>query len=320
MDFYVSWSHSDPLYQLYDRQCSMLISIMNVTHIWKLSRFPLLPYQVMLDSGSYGYVANQLPLPTPREVFQRQLAIIADTDVPAIVCAVDKPMLERTLSLTERNQAIDKTIANAWELKVLMAEYYKNDESDKRRRHLIEPLAVIQGYDTVTLKYCAKHLLALGYIHFGIGSMAHLYDTEEIVKRVKVVQSLVGPNVHVFGVTAIETLKQLNEIGVASVDSARPIKAAIYNEILYSEPYRRFGIAGSRFQPSEHKFSSHRMLSQLYIKCPCPVCKNKVNNDILKLGVRKYLLLRAVHNYYHIKKMIVGCYEEIEEILNCKNE
>jgi 7-cyano-7-deazaguanine tRNA-ribosyltransferase len=306
MDFYVSWSHRDPLYQLYDRQCSMLISIMNVTNVWKLSRFSLLPHQVMLDSGSYGYVANQLPLPTPREVFQRQLAIIADTDVPTIICAVDKPMLGRTLSLTERNQAIDKTIANAWELKVLMAEYDKNDESGKRRRYLIEPLAVIQGYDTATLKYCAKHLLALGYTHFGIGSMAHLYDTEEIVKRVKVVQSLVGTSVHVFGVTAIETLKQLNEIGVTSVDSARPIKAAIYNEILYSEPYRRFGIAGSQYKAKDRKFGIDKMLSELFISCPCPVCNNSVNNDLLYLGVRKYLLLRAIHNYYHVKKMIAG--------------
>ncbi len=310
MDFYVSWSHSDPLYQLYDKQCSMLISIMNVTQVWNLSRFPLLPHQIMLDSGSYSYVSNQLPLPTPREVFQRQLAIIADTDVPTVICAVDKPILSRTLSLTERNQAIDKTIANAWELKVLMAEYYKSGEFDKQRVHLIKPLAIVQGYDIPTLKYCAKQLLALGYTLFGIGSMAHLYDTEEIVKRVKVVQSLVGPKVHIFGVTAIETLKILNEIGVASVDSARPIKAAIYNEIIYSEPYRRFGIAGSQFRTRERKFGVGKMLNELSISCPCPVCENEVNNDLLYLGIRKYLLLRAVHNYYHVKKMIAGWPEQ----------
>src|SRR5260370_29871496 len=142
MDFYVSWSHSDPLYQLHDRQCSMLISVVNVTQIWQLSRFSVLPYQVMLDSGSYSYVANGLSLPTPREVFHRQIAIVANTDIPTIICAVDKPMLARSLSLTERNQAIDKTIANAWELKLLMAEYYKSGIFDKHRRHMIERLAV----------------------------------------------------------------------------------------------------------------------------------------------------------------------------------
>jgi tRNA-guanine family transglycosylase len=306
MDFYVSWSHSDPLYQLYDRQCSMLISIMAISNTWQLTRFPALPYQIMLDSGSYTYVASRQQLPKPKDVFKRQLAVLAGTDVPSIICAVDRPMLEKTLSLTERNQAIDKTIANAWELKVLMAEYYKNGTADKHRKHLIEPLAIIHGYDAATIKYCAKQLLALGYTRFGIGSMAHLYDTKEIVRRVEIAQSIVGPSIHIFGVSAIETMKRLNEMGIASVDSSRPIKAAIYNEILYSEPYRRFGIAGSHFQPSDPKFSPHRLLSQLSIVCPCPICRDSINNDILRLGVRKYLLMRAVHNYYHVKKMIAG--------------
>jgi|GEM_PF-983357 queuine/archaeosine tRNA-ribosyltransferase len=306
MDFYVSWSHSDPLYQLYDRQCSILISTVAASNSWQLSRFPILPHQVMLDSGSYSYVAHQLPLPTARTVFHRQLAILADCDIPAIICAVDRPMLEKSLSLTERNRAIDKTIANAWELKALMAAYYKNSTIDKHRRHLIKPLAIIQGYDSASIRYCAKQLLSMRYSQFGIGSMAHLYDTKEIVKRVEIVQSVVGPSIHVFGVSAIETMKQLKEMGIASVDSARPIKAAIYNEIIYSEPYRRFGIAGSHFQSDSTKFSPSRLVSHLSIACPCPVCHNSVNNDILRLGVRTYLLQRAIHNYYHIKKMIAG--------------
>src|SRR5712692_3711022 len=192
MDFYISWSHSDPLYQLYDKRCSMLISTFAVSSIWRLTRFPQLPYQVMLDSGSYSYIANHLPLPTPKAVFNRQLAILADSDVPTIICALDRPMLEKNLSLTERNRAIDRTIANAWELKTLMAEYYKNGKLDKQRHHPIEPLAIIQGYDVVSIKYCARQLFEMGYTRFGIGSMAHLYHTGEIVRRVEVVQSVVG--------------------------------------------------------------------------------------------------------------------------------
>jgi 7-cyano-7-deazaguanine tRNA-ribosyltransferase len=311
MDFYVSWSHSDPLYQIYDKQCSMLISTVSVSSIWQLSRFPQLPYQVMLDSGSYSFITNHLPLPTPKAVFNRQLAILSNSDVPTIVCSVDMPMLEKNLSLTERNRAIDKTIANAWELKTSVADYYKSGKLDKHRHHPIEPLAIIQGYDAPSIRYCARQLLAMGYTRFGIGSMAHLYHTEEIVKRVETVQSVVGTRVHIFGVSGIETMKRLNGLGVTSVDSARPIKAAIYNEILYSEPYRRFGVAGSRFQSNDPKFSPLKMVSSLTIKCPCPICKNSVNNDILKLGIRKYLLLRAVHNYYHVKKMIANWSDDL---------
>jgi tRNA-guanine family transglycosylase len=315
MDFYISWSHSDPFYQLYDPQCSMLISTTAISNSWRLNRFSVLPHQIILDSGSYSYIANQLPLPTPKQIFHHQLNILKGTDIPTIICAVDKPILGKTLSLTEKNQAIDKTIANAWELQVLMAEYYKALTFGKQRMYPIEPLAIIQGYDMISMKYCAKRLLELGYRYFGIGSMAHLYNTKEIVRRVEVVQSVVGSSVHIFGVSAIETMKKLSELEVASVDSARPIKAAIYNAILYSEPYRRFGIAGSHFRPGTHKFSANRLLSELSIPCPCPVCENKINNDILKLGVRKHLLQRAVHNYYHVKKMIVGWPIQREETL-----
>ncbi|GCE23226.1 hypothetical protein [Dictyobacter kobayashii] len=312
MEFYVSWSHSDPLYQLYDERCSMLISITAVSHIWRLSRFPKLPYHVMLDSGSYSYISNGLSLPTPKAVFQRQLAILMGTTTPAIVCSVDHPIFGKSLSLTDKNRAIDKTIANSWELKTLVAEYYRSVGIDKQNLPLIEPLAIVQGYDTASLKYCARQLQAMGHTRFGLGSMAHLYNMKEIVRRVEAVQSVVGKPIHIFGVSAIETMKILEELQVASVDSARPIKSAIYNAILYSEPFQRFGIAGSIFRNGEKKFSDHKLLEQLSRPCPCPVCNNNINNNILKLKVRKYLLLRAIHNYYHVKKMIAGWTEENE--------
>lgn len=312
MEFYVSWSHSDPLYQLYDERCSMLISTTSVSHIWRLSRFPKLPYHVMLDSGSYSYISNGLPLPTPKSIFKRQLAMMMGTTIPATICAVDHPIFGKSLSLTDKNRAIDKTIANAWELKTLVAEYYENVVIDKKKQPLLEPMAIIQGYDTASLRYCARQLQEMGHTNFGLGSMAHLYNMKEIIRRVETVQSVVGKPIHIFGVSAIETMKILEELQVASVDSARPIKAAIYNAILYSEPFQRFGIAGSNFRSGDRKFSKHKLLEKLSQPCPCPVCNDSINNNILKLKVRKYLLLRAIHNYYHIKKMIAGWTEENE--------
>ena len=213
-------------------------------------------------------------------------------------------MLKNSLSLTERNKAIDKTVANAWELKVLLKNYYTNASENIQRPKNIKALAIIQGYDTHSIKYCARRLLELGFDFFGIGSMAHLYRSDEITKRVEVVQAVVGPKIHVFGVSAIETLKLLTQMGVDSVDSSRPMKAAIYNEIIYSEPYRRFGIRGSRFKTGNNKFSPSKLMSKLDFYCPCPVCEGKTNADILKIGTRKHLKLRAIHNYYHIKRMI----------------
>ncbi len=306
MDFYISWSHSDPHYQMYDNDCHMLISPHNITGVWQLKRFSHLPTKVLLDSGCYSYIANNLPLPTPKETFKRQLFITQDTDLPTTICAMDIPILRKDATLGERDRAIDKTIANAWELKLLITEYSKSLSNSKPREYPIEAMAIIQGFDITSLKYCARRLMEIGYTSFGIGSMAHLYDTNEIVRRIEAVQSVIGQTVHIFGVSAIETLKEFKGLQVGSIDSTRPIKAAIYNEILYSDPYFRVGIAGSRFRLDNRKFSEGKLVSHLSIKCPCPICMGEVNNDILVTGKRKNLLMRAVHNYYHVKKMICG--------------
>lgn len=86
--------------------------------------------------------------------------------------------------------------------------------------------------------------------------------------------------------------------------SARPAKAAAYNEVLYSNPYRRYGILEPPDVPIAGRIPKHRRLSKP-LPCKCPVCKNG-GSEILGVGKRPFIRARALHNYYHLKRTFAG--------------
>lgn len=294
MRFYVSWYPGDPWYPLHDDDCAMLISAASVSREWTLGDFPKPPCYLMLDSGGYRYTIAPDERPTPREVFERQLRIIENHEVETILCALDYPILDPDVSSNGKDRCIDQTIAYAYEFKWLMDRYQPPD--------YVEGMAVIQGYDVPSLVYCARQLQAIGFARYGVGSLAPLKHHREILARVEAVMEVVSPNLHVFGVGAIRTLHALRHLGMCSVDSARPAKAAMYNQVFYSRPFRRFAIAASRDKVGA-AMPSHRRLSEP-LPCDCPACGGRANPDILKFGRREYVRLRTLHNYWHLKQAL----------------
>jgi len=289
MDFYVSWYYGDPLYQLYDDECYLLVSPTSVSSRWSLREFPRMPRRVMIDSGGYRYMIAGGKLPTPHDAFEKQLRILGEAQIPAILCALDYPMAEPSLDPNELDRRITETIANAYEFRLLADQYGSGRE--------IEFMAIIQGYDPASVTYCAHELKAMGFTAYGIGSLAGLRHHDETLSRVKAAISVVGQGVHVFGLSSIRTIRALKQIGVKSIDSSRPVKSAAYNEVLYSHPFRRFGVlVGDQTTGIVPK---RRCLSQP-LPCTCPVCQRK-DTDILRVGDRKPIGLRAVHNYFHMK-------------------
>jgi 7-cyano-7-deazaguanine tRNA-ribosyltransferase len=118
---------------------------------------------------------------------------------------------------------------------------------DRYRVHNhIEGIPVIQGYDVPSMAFCAHRLREIGFSCLGLGSLAPLKHHPEIMARVETVMDIVGPDLHIFGVSVIRTLHALRDLGIRSVDSARPAKAAMYNQVFYSKPFRRFAISKSR--------------------------------------------------------------------------
>lgn len=296
MDFFVSWYPGDPNYPRYDDDCAMLISVTSVARDWSLRQFNTLPQRLIIDSGGYRYAIAPQESLSPPSLFKRQLSILDQAPVEAIICARDYPVLDTSLTSNQKDYCITQTIAYAYEFKQLTKKH--------RLPSHWRTMAIIQGYDEDSLIYCANELKCIGFDLYGIGSLAVLKRHQPIIRRVKAVASVVGAeHLHVFGVGVVKTVKVFHEMGIHSIDSARPAKAAAYNEILYSNPYRRFGILEPPHIPMAGRIPKHRRLSKP-LPCSCPVCKNG-RTDIIGVGKRAFIRARALHNYYHLKKVFV---------------
>jgi 7-cyano-7-deazaguanine tRNA-ribosyltransferase len=296
MRFYVSWYPGDPWYPRYEDDCAMLISVSSVSQVWSLGEFDKMPRYLMLDSGGYRYASAPGERPNPKEIFERQLRIIEEHEVETILCALDYPIIDPGASPNQKDRHIDQPAAYAYELKALMDRYHVPD--------YVGGMGIVQGYDASSMAYCAHRLQAVGLNNYGLGSLAPLKHPEEILERVEAVMEVLGPDLHIFGVSAIETVTALRDLGIRSVDSSRPAKAAMYNQIFYGPPFRHFSIAESE----DHvglAMSSDRRLSEP-LPCDCPACGGEANPDVLKLGKRDYIALRTLHNYWHLKRALLS--------------
>ena len=247
----------------------------------------------MIDSGGFRYATTESKSPSPRTVFQQQMAMIGSANHPVTLCALDHPTLPNRLSSVERDRAIYRTIANAYEFKRLA--------TDVQHSQRITQLAIVQGYDIPSLCRCARELQKIGFHRYGIGSMAQLYQPDEIIARIKAVSDTLGQRVHVFGVSGIRFIREMKAAGAESIDSTTPVTSAKYNILLYSNPYRRLIIADSRTGRDTER-SGERISHPL--PCDCPVCEDGPNLELLQHGTRRHVYLRSLHNYWHLAHTI----------------
>ena len=291
--FYVSWYLGDPVYPAYVPDCALLLSPTSLSRRWTVRALDVLPSRLILDSGGFRYLRSSERPPTVQETLARQLAILGGVAVPTLLCPLDSPLSPGPAPVSDVDQQIARTLANAFELQRLI-----------RRSPLpphVELLAVVQGNDTASVSYCARELQAMGYRHFGLGSLARVSEADEIARRVAAVFDIIQRPLHLFGLGSPRVLQQLNPAWVASVDSSRPAKAAACNEIFYSHPFRRYGIMTSDGVSRSILPVSRCLDSPLH--CTCPICQ-KDPFAILRIGRRDHIRARAVHNYVHLRAVL----------------
>ena len=296
MYFYVSWYQGDPFYPLYDQDCSLLVSISSVSRSWTIRRFPALPCRLLLDSGGYRFASAPDEALSPRELLQQQMSLLAGERVPTILCSRDFPILDGSASSNERDKSITQTIAFAYELKNLVAQRGLEDHTTL--------MAIVQGYDCDSLAYCAQELKTIGFPLYGIGSLAMIKQNDPIVERIEAVASIVGPeSLHVFGVSIVQTVHALQDMGIHSINSSRSARAAAYNQILYSGPFRRYGIVEENAEGAgmRGRLPRSRRLEEP-LPCACPVCARDPW-QIMGVGKSSNIRSRALHNYYHLKRV-----------------
>jgi len=296
MRLFVSWYQGDPEYQKYDPSCHLLISPTNVSKTWDISKFKKLPKVLMIDSGAFHFIEKDTLTISQEEIYKRQLEIKNNTKITTIFTQLDFPIPPRKIPSINAKKRVEITIQNARIFLELFDKY-----KEKRDRSL----GVIQGYDTESLIFSAENMKDLGFDLYGIGSIAKIskHNREEIKTRIKLVKNIVNKRLHVFGVTSIDLMQFFKEIGVYSIDSTTPIKEAIYSGIIYSNPFRRFKISTKHFRDEWSKKYGFSNILNTPLKCNCPVC-NLDPELIMKRGKKVLNNLRAVHNYYHLKKLI----------------
>lgn len=295
--FYVSWYPGDPIYPIHASDCSMLLSPTSVSDVWTVQRLSSLPARLIVDSGGYRYAASDDIPPTAATLLQRQIKIIANSRISTLLCALDTPLTLPQITPVQADQNIARTLAHAFEVHRLI-----------QRRPLpshCDLMAVVQGNDISTLRYCTRELKHMGYLNFGIGSLSRIFDTDEITARIEAVYSVVERPLHLFGIGSPNLLAHLPDQMIASVDSSRPAKAAACNEIFYSNPYRRYGIR--RDGKPRANLSLERCLERSF-PCICPVCQADTN-AILEIGKRHHIRNRTLHNYFHLRAAIEGEFE-----------
>lgn len=295
MRLFTAWYPGDPIYPRYDENCALLISVTSVANRWKVSDLPYQPQSLMIDSGGFRYslIGNA---PTQKQVFERQIKMIQNVTSDVTLCQLDYPLVDPQLSSNQRDRLIYQTLANAYEFRHL-ANLYPLPTN-------VDLMGIVQGYDIDSMVYCAHELKHMGYTRFGIGSLAMIFNMEQIVERIKVVIDVVGSNVHVFGVTGERIAPKLRNLGVGSIDSSRPAKAAMFNVVFSSNPFKRH-----RIRPTRGTYTQTTYIEEPFI-CPCPACHGEANQDLLKIGKREYVFLRTLHNYYHLKRAICSSVEQ----------
>lgn len=293
MQYYISWTHSDPIYHQLISDIGVLVSPPNVSLSWSLGDWTVQPQQVMIDSGAYQYYRKD-PSIHPEIILARQLAMIPTGYKSRVeVCHADVPLLG-TRNLAELDRRVARSLENAhWLMKQV--------EAGRLPLH-VYPISVIQGYSVESIFFAAQALQDMGYTSFALGSLASMTvnQGDEVLRRIEAALEAVGPNIHVLGVSSVTLLPAIARLGIRSADSSAPMREAWMGGIVYSQPFMRYKIASPHFHEWQRNYKFAAIL-EAPLPCDCPVCQED-SQQLMQIRGKRYVNLRAIHNCYHLAR------------------
>jgi len=294
MDYYVAWTHSDPVYQNYLPDARVLVGPPNVNLAWRASVWQKPPAALIIDSGAYQYYRAGKS-PTPDLVLARQLNMVAGMSMPVAICHLDVPLIGAR-SVAERAMRIRQNLQNARWLTHHTRELPQG----------VQPIGVIQGDSVESIYESARSLADMGYQSFALGSLARMVAGArlELLRRVEAALEAIGDCLHILGVSSAAIIPELARIGVQSFDSGAPAHEAWRGGIIYSTPYRRYKIASPHFREWARSYGFAEILNEP-LPCDCPVCCEDSSRLLLIPG-KLFVNLRAIHNCYHLMRVAAG--------------
>ena len=289
MQFFVSWTRSDPIFQIFDSEANILVSPASVTKQWNISKWPCLPSQLFIDSGAYS---KKNRIPTSQEVLNNQIYISSNwRGNNNLYFSHPDILIPPKCTYKEKVNIIKHSLERA-------GEYFQHLRKTKKD---VIPVGVIHGFDEETILNSYFYLREIGYNHFALGSIGKMMSMNKklCMDAILFTESYdIGP-LHLFGIT-FPLNEKIAAKNIKSFDSSSTVKLAIYGTVLYGVPLRRYVISPTKKQIFRDDYFGFREKIDKPLPCECPICKTD-NYGLLCKDQKTAKNNRIIHNYFQIK-------------------
>jgi hypothetical protein len=194
--------------------------------------------EAMGDCGAFTYVKEAKPPVSVEEVsyFYQECGFDYGASVDHVILQynadwdVALPGMDAVPDDCRERQEITLELAEA---------FYKHHKANRFR---FAPMGVAQGWSPNSYQHAVKKLQQIGFDFIALGGMVPL-KTPEILQVLKAVSKVrrSKTNLHLFGVTRLESIRQFSELGVTSFDSTSPLRQA------FKEDYDNYYMADRRY-------------------------------------------------------------------------
>lgn len=175
-------------------------------------RFLRIPssFPVMGDCGAFGYIEDEVPPYSTGEILDYYTRLDFDFGV-----SIDHLIVKATMA--HQQQRYDLTIQNA-------EDFLKEH---KARQLDWVPIGAVQGWDARSYADAARKYVAMGYKYIALGGLVRT-STKEVLRVLDEVHKVVPRDVdlHLFGLSRIDSMREFADLGVTSVDSASLLRRA----------------------------------------------------------------------------------------------
>jgi hypothetical protein len=186
-----------------------------------------LPIETMGDCGAFSYVREKRPPFTVQEVIDFYVQCGFDYGL-----SVDHVILAFQPELDEALPGMD-VVPEEWrerqKITLELAEEFMERSTSQRCRYT--PVGVAQGWSPASYGAAVERLQRLGYRYIALGGMVPLKTTEILscLRRVKQVLRR-STRLHLLGVTRLDRIHELRQLGVVSFDSTSPLRQAFKDD------------------------------------------------------------------------------------------
>jgi hypothetical protein len=172
--------------------------------------------QTMGDCGAFAYVREDVPPFSVESVvdYYRTMGFDYGMSVDHIVFGYD---------------ATDKNVEDEWrrrhKLTLDLARSFLAEHSRSKAR--FTPIGVAQGWSPSSYAEAVFELQEMGYGYVALGGMIGL-KTPDILCCLREIQSVLrsGVDMHILGVTRVDSFEEFANLGVSSIDSTSPLRQA----------------------------------------------------------------------------------------------